>query len=168
LLICFPFILFIFPLKVYLFERIDAGAVREPLKYLKCVAFLRSTPENIQLLARELHSPRYAQYYVYFSNVISKSDVKTLAEADEHECVREMHEFYCDFVALLPHLFTLNIPLCYTGLTLSGEILTRCIHALAGVLLSLKRTVVIRYESFSPAAKACAEGAYSFFVVVTS
>jgi vacuolar protein sorting-associated protein 45 len=139
---------------VYLFERIDA--VREPLKYLKCVTFVRPTPENIRLLAAELHAPRYAQYYIYFSNVISKTDVKTLAEADEHECVREMNEFYCDFVALLPHLFTLNMPRCYQSLSLAPDALHRCVQALTGVLLSLKRaSVVIRYETASPGECVC-------------
>lgn len=69
--------------------------------------------DNVALLKKELHSPRYAQYYIYFSNVISKADIKALAEADEHEVVREVHEFYCDYVALLPHLYTLNVFNCY-------------------------------------------------------
>uniref|UniRef100_A0A914VM30 Uncharacterized protein n=1 Tax=Plectus sambesii TaxID=2011161 RepID=A0A914VM30_9BILA len=71
--------------EVYLFERIDSGAPREPIKHLKCVAFVRPTPDNVELLAQELRSPRYGQYYIYLSNVISKTDVKVLAEADEQE-----------------------------------------------------------------------------------
>ena len=50
--------------EAYLFERIDAGAHRDPIKFLKCVAFLRPTPENVQLLSEELRSPKYAQYYI--------------------------------------------------------------------------------------------------------
>jgi hypothetical protein len=64
--------------EVYLFERIDSTVVREPIKYLKCIVFLRPTPgkfifnyipnffhiENIQLLSEELRSPKYAQYYL--------------------------------------------------------------------------------------------------------
>lgn len=85
--------------EVYLFERIDSGATREPIHFLKCVVFVRPTPENIQLLIEELRSPRYVQYYICeisfhtqftcldFSNIISKADVKLLAEADEHETV---------------------------------------------------------------------------------
>ena len=134
--------------------------MREPLKYLKCVVFVRATADNVQLLARELRSPRYAQYYVYLSNVLSKTDVKTLAEADEHECVREMHEFYCDYVALLPHLFTVDVDRCYVGGgQLAPPVLQRCVQALTGVLLSLKRgAAVLRYETASAAARALAEG----------
>lgn len=50
--------------EVYLFERIDSGAIRDPIRFLKCVVFVRPTPENIQLLIEELRSPRYTQYYI--------------------------------------------------------------------------------------------------------
>lgn len=50
--------------EVYLFERIDSGTIREPIKFLKCIVFLRPTPENVQLLSEELRSPNYAQYYI--------------------------------------------------------------------------------------------------------
>ena len=32
-----------------------------------------------------------------------------LAESDESEVVREIQEFYADFFAISPHLFTLNL-----------------------------------------------------------
>lgn len=38
------------------------------------------------------------------------SDIKTLAEADEFECVRVVQEFYADYLAISPHLYSLNIP----------------------------------------------------------
>ena len=47
-----------------------------------------------------------------FSNIIAKADVKTLAESDEQEVVREVQEFYGDFLAVSPHLFSLNITGC--------------------------------------------------------
>ena len=37
------------------------------------------------------------------------SDIKSLAEADEFECVRGVQEFYADYLAINPHLFSLNI-----------------------------------------------------------
>jgi hypothetical protein len=39
-------------------------------------------------------------------------DIKSLAENDEQEVVREVHEFFCDFIALGQHVFSLNIPNC--------------------------------------------------------
>ena len=38
------------------------------------------------------------------------SDIKSLAEADEYECVRAIQEFYADYLALNPHLYSLNLP----------------------------------------------------------
>lgn len=50
--------------ELYLFERLDSGAPRDPIRHLKCVAFLRPTQENVDLLAQELRQPRYGQYYI--------------------------------------------------------------------------------------------------------
>ncbi|VDN60355.1 unnamed protein product [Dracunculus medinensis] len=144
--------------EVYLFERIDSGIQREPIKYLKCISYLRPTPENINLLCQELRSPKYGQYYIYFCNIISKTDVKTLAESDEQEMVREMHEFYMDGVALCPHLFTLNIPQNY-GLSYSFSlpVFRRSILSIISVLLAMKKKPLIRYQFSYPDAKRLAE-----------
>lgn len=37
-------------------------------------------------------------------------DVKSLAENDEQEVVREVQEYFADFVALGQHVFSMNIP----------------------------------------------------------
>ena len=41
------------------------------------------------------------------------SDIKSLAEADEFECVRVVQEYYADYLAINPHLYSLNIPTNY-------------------------------------------------------
>lgn len=76
--------------EVYLCDRLDNFKNREPLRHLKCLTFLRPTEENINLLSLELRAPLYGSYFLHWSNVISKSDVKRLAEADEQEVVREI------------------------------------------------------------------------------
>lgn len=50
--------------EVYLFERIERRTSTDPLKYLKCIVFIRPTAENIQLLQKELRSPLYGQYHL--------------------------------------------------------------------------------------------------------
>jgi len=50
--------------EVFLFERLDGGGTRESMKHLKCICFLRPTRENIDLLVKELKSPKYGQYYL--------------------------------------------------------------------------------------------------------
>ncbi len=39
-------------------------------------------------------------------------DVKSLAENDEQEVVREVQEYYADYVALGQHVFSINLPKC--------------------------------------------------------
>jgi len=38
-----------------------------------------------------------------------------LAESDEREVVREIHEYYADYLAINPHLFSLGINACSQG-----------------------------------------------------
>ncbi|XP_075233772.1 vacuolar protein sorting-associated protein 45-like [Lycorma delicatula] len=45
--------------EVYLFERLDSGGKLEPMKHLKCIAYLRPTKENVALLSNELRNPKY-------------------------------------------------------------------------------------------------------------
>uniref|UniRef100_A0A669CA45 Vacuolar protein sorting-associated protein 45 n=1 Tax=Oreochromis niloticus TaxID=8128 RepID=A0A669CA45_ORENI len=77
--------------EVYLFERIDSQN-RDNMKHLKAICFLRPTKENVEHLIQELRRPKYSVYFIYFSNVISKSEIKALAEADEQEVVAEVQQ----------------------------------------------------------------------------
>uniref|UniRef100_A0A9L0RAB9 Vacuolar protein sorting 45 homolog n=1 Tax=Equus caballus TaxID=9796 RepID=A0A9L0RAB9_HORSE len=142
--------------EVYLFERIDSQN-REIMKHLKAICFLRPTKENVDYLIQELRRPKYSIYFIYFSNVISKSDVKSLAEADEQEVVAEVQEFYGDYIAVNPHLFSLNILGCCQGRNWDPAQLSRTTQGLTALLLSLKKCPMIRYQLSSEAAKRLAE-----------
>ncbi|XP_044127809.1 vacuolar protein sorting-associated protein 45 [Bufo gargarizans] len=143
--------------EVYLFERIDS-ANRENMKHLKAICFLRPTKENVEYLIKELRRPKYSVYFLYFSNVISKSDVKSLAEADEQEVVSEVQEFYGDYIAVNPHVFSLNVVGCYQGRNWDPVQLSRATQGLTALLLSLKKCPMIRYQLSSEMAKRLAEG----------
>ncbi|NWQ71920.1 VPS45 protein, partial [Neopipo cinnamomea] len=142
--------------EVYLFERLDSPN-REPMKHLKAICFLRPTKENVELLVQELRRPKYSVYFIYFSNVISKSDVKALAEADEQEVVAEVQEFYGDYIAVNPHVFSLNILGCCRGRSWDPAQLARTTQGLTALLLSLKKCPMIRYQLSSEPAKRLAE-----------
>ncbi|XP_046963784.1 vacuolar protein sorting-associated protein 45 [Vanessa cardui] len=143
--------------EVYLFERIDSQAKWDNLKHMKCIVFLRPTSENIALLSRELRCPKYGVYFIYFSNVVSKADIKTLAECDEQEAVREVQETFADYLAVDRHLFSFNIVGCLHGRNWNQQHLQRCSQGLLALLLSLKRRPVIRYEAGSEACSRLAE-----------
>lgn len=142
--------------QVYLFERIESQK-RDSLKNLKAIVFIRPTEENVRLLSSELKYPKYGQYYLFFSNVLSKVDLKLIAESDEHEVVQDVHEFYADYIAIAPHLFTLNITNCAKSYTWSPAQLSRTCQGLSSVLLALKKCPTIRYQHNSAMAKRLAE-----------
>lgn len=105
------------------------------------------------------------------------NDIKSLAEADQYECVRAIQEFYADYLALNPHLYSLNIPntcqvnpivLRENDKTLSvlfqrnyewdENVLRRTVQGLVSLLLSLrKKSASIRYQRSSSMAKALAD-----------
>ncbi|KAK6018670.1 Sec1 family protein, partial [Ostertagia ostertagi] len=144
--------------EVYLFERLDSSVPREPIKHLKCLVFVRPTPDNVQLLSTELRNPRYAQYYIYFSNIVSKTDLKALAEADEHEAVREVHEFFVDGIALSAPLFSVNLKHIYDQtFNVTASSFLRIKQALVALLLSQKKKPLIRYQRSSEDCKRLAE-----------
>ncbi|TGZ57356.1 Vacuolar protein sorting-associated protein 45 [Temnothorax longispinosus] len=116
--------------EVYLFERIDTAVHNDTLKHLTCIVFVRPTKENIDLLCKELRYPKYGV------NIIAKADIKLLAESDEREVVREVHEYYADYLAINPHL---------------------TVQGITSVLLSLKKCPYIRYQNSSDMAKRLAE-----------
>uniref|UniRef100_A0A6Q2YUK2 Vacuolar protein sorting-associated protein 45 n=1 Tax=Esox lucius TaxID=8010 RepID=A0A6Q2YUK2_ESOLU len=142
--------------EVYLFERIDSQN-RDSMKHLKAICFLRPTKENVEHLIQELRRPKYSVYFIYFSNVISKSEIKALAEADEQEVVAEVQEFYGDFIAVNPHLFSLNLTGVARGRSWEPALLQRTTQGLTSVLLALKKCPMIRYQLSSDMARRLGE-----------
>nr|CAB3267643.1 vacuolar protein sorting-associated protein 45-like [Phallusia mammillata] len=134
--------------EVYLFENIG-NEHGEVMKHLNAIVFVRPTKENVQLLCKELKNPRYGKYYLYFSHALSKSDVKVLAESDEHECVSDINEYFADFYPVDIHHFTLNITNCARHFIWSQNHLTRTCHGLTSVFLALKKCPMIRYQANS-------------------
>ncbi|VDC00704.1 unnamed protein product [Peniophora sp. CBMAI 1063] len=145
--------------QVYLTDRID-NTKRDRMPHMKCVCFLRAAEDSLGALEVELKEPKYGEYYLYFSNVLSKTAIERLADADEYEVVREVQEYFADYAPMLPALFSFNHfpspedPLYgSTPNTWNPTALDRHVQGLAALLLSLKKKPVIRYERMSGMAK---------------
>ncbi|PIA26763.1 hypothetical protein AQUCO_08900016v1 [Aquilegia coerulea] len=95
--------------EVFLVELVDSTS-KESMSHLKAVYFLRPTSENIQHLRRQIATPRFGEYHLFFSNIMKETQIHILADSDEQEVVQQVQEFYADFSALDPHHFTLNYP----------------------------------------------------------
>lgn len=131
--------------EVYLIERLDMA--RESMLHLKAVCFVRPHSETVNYLEQEFSDPKYGEYHIFFSNIIKDSYLEDLAQADIHEVVQQVQEFYADYFAVNPETFTLNIDSCIS-LEPSGHqrIIERICDGLVSCLLSLRRKPVIRYQ----------------------
>jgi len=94
-----------------------------------------------------------------FSNIIRKSSLERLAEADDHEVVRAVQEYFADFIVINPDLFSFNLVFPRQRLwsvspdMWNTDALQRSTEGLIAVLLSLKNKPLIRYEKNSLMAK---------------
>lgn len=144
--------------EVYLIDRID-NASREKMRHLRCLCLLRPSPESIQLLIDELRDPRYGDYYLYFTNVVKKSSLERLAEADDHEVVKLVQEHFADYIVVNSDLFSLAYSSPQHRLwgtspdSWNPDALQRCADGVLAALLSLKKKPLIRYAKTSPMAK---------------
>ncbi|KAI9808537.1 MAG: hypothetical protein M1825_003686 [Sarcosagium campestre] len=144
--------------EVYLIDRLDNQS-REKMRHLHCLCFVRPSPDSIQFLIDEFREPKYGDYNVYFSNIIRKSSLERLAEADDHEVVRVVQEYFADFIVVNPDLFSIDLALPKQRIWSShsemwnSDSLQRSTEGVIALLLSLKKRPLIRYESNSPLAK---------------
>ena len=129
------------------------------MRHLKCICFVRPTSEAIQSLVNELREPKYGEYSIYFSNIVKKSSLERMAEADDHEVVKAVQEFYADYLAITKDLFSVcygrEIP-CIFGAerdSWNSDAFERVTEGVLAVLLSLKKRPLIRYERNSAMAK---------------
>ena len=95
--------------QVYLTDRIDNNK-RERMAHMKCICFLQNSEDSLGALEAELKEPKYGEYYLCqwvnaisfwhlcgphlypldFSNILTKTAIERLADADEYEAVREV------------------------------------------------------------------------------
>lgn len=148
--------------EVYLTDRVE-NLNRERISHLKCIVYLSPTANSIKYLSSELSNPKYQEYFLYFSNTLTKQQIEQLAESDQYSVVRECQELFADYLALLPNLFSLGFQPTKDNLwsdtpnTWNRDCLDSTTKSLSALLLSLKRKPLIRFEKMSDLAKTLAE-----------
>ncbi|CAL5223597.1 g6136 [Coccomyxa viridis] len=157
--------------EVYLVEKLDSDP-GEQLLHLKAVCFLRPTRENVARLRKELRSPRYGEYHLFFTNRIEDLRLQDLAEVDLREVIYQVQEFFGDFAVLDPHHFA--VPIQQNQVTLqpftwdygrSTDAVARMTEGLAALMLSLRRRFTVRYQRGS---EMCEKLAQSLHHLTTS
>ena len=135
--------------EVFLFDRLD-NSKRERMMHLKAVCILRPTEANISQLITELMDPKYGEYHLFFTNVVSDNQLKELAQADEHEVVQHIHEYFADYYPVYRCVFSLNVDsMVKVDPEIHQIVLRRVCDGLAGVLLSLRKKPMIRFQKSS-------------------
>ena len=82
--------------EVYLVELL--GKRHEAMTHLKAAVFVQPTEANLALLVKELKEPKFAEYHIFFSNVVPTDILTRLGRADEFEVVKQVQEYYADFM----------------------------------------------------------------------
>ena len=133
---------------VFLVELLNASVQRASsnMQHLSAVVFIRATPANVAMLAQELRKPNFKEYHIFFSNIVADpAMIQALADADNQDLVRQVQEYYCDFIPIDPALFSLN------SQRLVRAPVGRPAAAILSVFLSLNhRPAAIRYTASSP------------------
>jgi len=125
------------------------------MRHLRCLCFVRPSPDSVQFLIDELREPKYGEYILYFSNIVKKSSLERLAEADDHEVVRSVQEYFADYLVINPDLMSLDIAFPKHRLwsnspdIWNADTLQRTTEGLIALLLSLKKKPLIRYAKNS-------------------
>lgn len=144
--------------EVYLVELL--GEKHDAMNHLKAVLILQPNEINVDLLIQEFRNPKFSEYHIFFTNFVSKDMLTRLGRADEHELVRQIHEYYADYLAINDDFFHLGIensislssPLSRT--LESSQIFDRNVNGILAVLLSLeRRPSQVRYQVASELAR---------------
>jgi vacuolar protein sorting-associated protein 45 len=160
--------------EVYLVSRLDdtkqQGQNTKFPSHLKAVSFIRPTESNVQLLGRELQNPRFTEYHIFFTGIVTAGLLRILAENDVYERVHQVQEFYGDFVPINDDLLTMQcrntlamtVAAGTSGAPQHAHLYERNLKGLQGILLSLKRQPLagIRYAGHSPCAEELAKDLY--------
>merc|ERR1711934_41082 len=162
--------------EVFLVERID-NETAEKLMHMKAVCFLRPSYSSLRAVSRHLRDPKYSEYHIFYTNSVRDSYLQDLAQADSQEVVKQIHEYYVDYMVLDSLLFTVPSQeaksaeaessvssfLCapYVDRQEGLTEVDRTVEAIAALLLSLKvRKPCIRYQRSSNVAFQIAESLY--------
>ena len=144
--------------EVYLVDKIT-NRNREVMKHLKALLLIRPTSDNLQLLVEELRDPKYGSYAVTFTNILSRAHLERIAEADQYEAIKSIHEYYVDVAAVNNDLYCIPREVNVYGSSpedWNGDGLVRSAQSVTSVLLALQKRPAIRYEKNSMLAQALA------------
>lgn len=144
----------------YLVERLGNQQKHESMYHFVGVVFVQPNRTNIELLVREVQNPKFSEYHIYFSNSVAPELLTRLGKADVKEVVKQVQEFYCDFLPVNDDLFHVGASNSLLLSSPPGRTLDRAstfdknLNGLTAALLALKlKPTRIRYQGASELAR---------------
>jgi len=151
----------------------DVNVSSQKTGHMKAICFLRPTEINAGLLVKELTRPRFAEYHIFFTGILTAGLLRIIAESDEHELVKQIQEFYADFIPINDDLITLNCRNTVAMTVSAGtawardhaHLYERNRQGLEAIILALKRQPTsIRYQGSSALAQQMARDVHERIV----
>lgn len=99
---------------VFMIDKIE-NMQRQKMRHLDCTVFVSPTSSSIAALLEELRDPKYKRYSLIFSNLLRKSQLERLAEADDYACVDRVQEMLLDWLSVNGDVFNCGVQHVYTG-----------------------------------------------------
>jgi vacuolar protein sorting-associated protein 45 len=135
---------------------------RDKMQHLKCIIICHPSEESIQEILKELASPCYGEYHIFFTNHLKEDVLNKFAQADRYNIVKQIWEYYADYLAVNRDLFDFDLD-NYMKLSRNRgrwnatmeyeKLFRRSVKGLLAVLLSLRQKPVIRATAQSELAQ---------------
>jgi vacuolar protein sorting-associated protein 45 len=159
--------------QVYLVSRLDDNVPHnQQSSHLSAVLFVRPTSASVEWICHEIEHPRYKEYHVFFSAIVSGGLLRKLAEHDVHERIRQVQEYYADVIPINEDLAALQCGNRSNSLAMTvaagtsqapqhAALYERTVQGVQSILLALKRQpTCIRYAKQSACAEEIANDVY--------
>ncbi|RCK67682.1 Vacuolar protein sorting-associated protein 45 [Candida viswanathii] len=130
---------------VILIELVENHHQLSSMKHLDCIVYIKPCQESINFLCQELRNPHFGQYRLFLNNCINKNQLESVAEADQYEVIDKVMEIFQDYLIVNDNLYVID------NIYLSQQVNPVLLESekLISLLLALKKTPIIKYESNS-------------------
>lgn len=126
--------------------------------HLKAIIFVRPSSENVREIVKLISEQTFCEFHLFFSNIIHRDLLRSIASADQNDVVVEVHEIFADYFAVNNDLWTVNVR--NTKYLLSEPIVgkdlarfNRIVDGIFANVLSFRSKPLIRYQGSSKLCK---------------
>ncbi|CAH6723883.1 vacuolar protein sorting-associated protein 45 [[Candida] jaroonii] len=124
---------------IILIDLIDNYQSLDLMKNLNCIIYIKPTAQSIDLLCKEIATPHFHSYKVFFNNIVNKNQLEKIAEHDKFEVIHTIMEIFQDYLVVNDSLYQIN-----NSIDLIDES-----KKIISLLLSMKKFPIIKFNNLS-------------------